>query len=125
MTTNITPIEALEKIKELYNECNNKCFQCEKDCDSFTYPAGEKPYILQIIDQALAPQECEVMKCKYYRNKISNTVQIHENACFIGYMQRNWSNLSENELMDIYCKNNPNCYYKQLHSQEKKEVNNE
>lgn len=47
MTTNITPIEALEKIKEMLTRVSKEHWH--------------RTNILEIIDQALALQECDVI----------------------------------------------------------------
>jgi hypothetical protein len=116
MTTNITPIEALKKI--LQEPCPlddldvNKYFEdtsikpCKDICP--LYGNGKCPYT--IAKQALAPQECDVTKCDFY-----NKIQSCERCELGSVIYKGKSNYKYH----IDCRQNPNCYYKQLHSQQK------
>lgn len=59
----------------------------------------------------------DVRECAYFRDDVYADKQI-DNACSIGLWQRYYSRLEENCKMHCECKNNPNCYFKQLKRKE-------
>ena len=82
--------EALEKIK----------FEAE-----FNGNEESVKKIFDIAQQALAPQECDVSKCEFYD---------------FGYCRCGDTRVpQEVGYTDILCSESENCYYKQLHSQQK------
>lgn len=71
------------------------------------------------VGQALAPQECDVIKCPYARiceNKDKNgNIQV---VCCLRTIDIRQPD-KRIDMGCIMCKNNPTCMYKQLHSQQK------
>lgn len=87
--------QALEKIKEVIESTGI-------DTEKFNYTIEAE--ILDIATQALAPQECDVTQCYF------NTGDMKFNCT--AYFKETGANED--------CNNINYCYYKQLHSQEKK-----
>lgn len=55
----------------------------------------------------------DVSGCVSFRDDVFTNKQL-ENVCSIGLWQKHYQNLEENCVMSCNCKDNPNCYYKQL-----------
>ena len=66
----------------------------------------------QIIDGV------DVSGCIKFRPDVETTQVNYTNACSIGIWQRRYSNLEPSCIMSCSCKDNPNCYYKQLKRKE-------
>lgn len=70
-----------------------------------------------MTDKEIIIDGVDVSECVEFRDDVYTDKQIN-NACSIGLWQRHYSGLEENCKMSCECKNNSDCYFKQLKRKE-------
>ena len=79
-----------------------------------------------MTDKQIIIDGIDVSGCVNFRPDTDTSETSYINACSIGLWQRWYSNLEPSCIISCNCKDNPNCYYKQLKrkEQECEELNN-
>ena len=70
-----------------------------------------------MTDKEIIIDGVDVRECVEFRDDVYTDKQIN-NACSIGLWQRHYRGLKENCKMSCECKNNSDCYFKQLKRKE-------